>query len=53
MGIEDKKEENKLVYLVEEETQKLIKWVKNIEKSDDLTIFEKNQEIVTRLGPLS
>ncbi|WP_406850526.1 glucosylglycerol hydrolase [Cyanobacterium aponinum AL20118] len=50
MGIEDKKEENKLVYLVEEETQKLIKWVKNIEKSDDLTIFEKNQEIVTRLG---
>lgn len=46
MGIE----KTKLVYLVEDETQKLINWVTNIEKSDDLTIFEKNQQIVTRLG---
>ncbi|MGF1488629.1 MAG: glucosylglycerol hydrolase [Prochloraceae cyanobacterium] len=37
------------VQIVEAETQKLIDWVNEIERSDD-TIFHKAQKIVTRLG---
>ena len=40
----------KIIYLVEEETKKLIKSITNVEKNQDLTIFEKNQSIATRLG---
>jgi hypothetical protein len=37
------------IQLIEEETQKLIEWVENIEQSDD-TVFQKAQKVATRLG---
>ena len=40
----------KLVYLVEEETKKFITEIAEVEKNQDLTIFEKNQLIAIRLG---
>ena len=38
------------ITLVEKETKKLINEIKKIEKSEDTTIFEKNQLIATYLG---
>ena len=38
-----------LICLVEEETEKLISWINEVEHSS-ATVFEKNQLIVTRLG---
>lgn len=39
-----------LVSLHEEETKRFIDWIADVEKKPDLTIFEKNQLIATRLG---
>ncbi|MDJ0843366.1 glucosylglycerol hydrolase [Crocosphaera sp.] len=37
------------IQLIEEETQKLMEWVEQIEQSGE-TVFEKAQKLATRLG---